>query len=455
MAAGIRDLASSLDFRELGDELYGVVEDLYPICRSITGDGVRATLRSLQEEVPLELVEVPSGTEVFDWTIPQEWNIKDAYVKDSSGRRVIDFRESNLHVVNYSVPVRVSLTRAELLPHLYTLPDHPEWIPYRTSYYKETWGFCLSHNALLALPEDTYEVCIDSSLEDGHLTYGEYLLPGETDDEVLVSCHVCHPSLANDNLSGIAVASRLAKYLSGRPLRYSYRFVFIPGTIGAITWLARNADSTHRVKHGLVLTCVGDPGPSTYKRSRRGDATIDRAFAKVLQQSDSDLTVVDFTPYGYDERQYCSPAFNLPVGCLMRTPWGQFPEYHSSADNLELVRPAALADSFFKVLAAFAVVEENRVYLNTSPAGEPQLGKRGLYRLMGGDSAESIDELALLWVLNLSDGRHDLLDVAVRAGLSFEQISRSARALATSDLLREAAPGETIEPVSAQAPAGT
>jgi aminopeptidase-like protein len=453
--AGVRNLLFSTDTRNLADELYSVVEDLYPICRSITGEGLRRTLRSLQEEFPLELVEVPTGTEVFDWTVPREWNIADAYVKDSAGRRVIDFRDSNLHVVNYSVPVRATLTLAELSPHLHTLSAHPDWIPYRTSYYKPTWGFCLSHSAFLALPEDDYEVCIDSSLEEGSLTYGEYLLRGETVDEVLVSCHVCHPSLANDNLSGIAVASRLAKYLTGRSLRYSYRFLFIPGTIGAITWLARNAGLVDRIKHGLVLTCVGDPGPLTYKRSRRGDAEIDRAVMNVLQHSSADFTVVDFSPYGYDERQYCSPGFDLPVGSLMRTPWGQFPEYHSSADDLELVRPEALADSFFKVLAALAVVEENRKYLNTSPAGEPQLGRRGLYRLMGGDSAERIDELALLWVLNLSDGRHDLLDIATRSGLPFDQISRSASALADHGLLREARAGETIEPASARASTGT
>ena len=448
MAAGVRDLLSSIDCRDLAEELYRVVEDLYPICRSITGEGVRTTLRSLQEDIPLELVEVPTGTEVFDWTVPREWNIADAYVKNSAGRRVIDFQASNLHVVNYSVPIQGKLTLAELTPHLHTLPAHPEWTPYRTSYYNPTWGFCLSHDALLALPEDDYEVCIDSTLEDGHLTYGEYLLPGKTADEVLISCHVCHPSLANDNLSGIAVTSRLAKYLRGRSLRYSYRFLFIPGTIGAITWLARNADSTDRIKHGLVLTCVGDPGPTTYKRSRRGNAEIDRAVSNVLQHSNSDFTIVDFSPYGYDERQYCSPAFDLPVGCLMRTPWGQFPQYHTSADNLELVRPEALADSFFKVLGTFAVLEENGTYLNTSPAGEPQLGKRGLYRLMGGDSAESIDERALLWVLNLSDGRFDLLDIATRADMPFQQISHAAHALAENGLLREARPGETIGPAS-------
>jgi aminopeptidase-like protein len=452
VAEGVRQLLSSHDREELADELFGIVERLYPICRSITGEGVRTTLRSLQDEVPLELVEVPTGTEVLDWTVPREWNIADAYVKNSAGQRVIDFQDSNLHVVNYSVPIRATLTLTELMPHLHTLPAHPEWIPYRTSYYNETWGFCLSQNGLLELSEDDYEVCIDSSLEDGQLTYGECLLPGETADEVLVSCHVCHPSLANDNLSGIAVASRLAKYLSDRPLRYSYRFVFIPGTIGAITWLARNAGATDRIKHGLVLTCVGDPGPSTYKRSRRGDAEIDRAFANVLQHSSSDFTIVDFTPYGYDERQYCSPAFDLPVGCLMRTPWGEFPQYHSSADNLELVRPAALADSYFKVLAAFAVLEENRSYLNLSPAGEPQLGRRGLYRLMGGDSAESIDELALLWTLNLSDGKHDLLEIATRAGIAFGQISQAADALAENELLREARPGETIESRSSRPP---
>lgn len=437
VAKGLRKLLSSMDPREISDETYRVIKDLYPICRSISGDGLRRTLRYLQHDVPMELVEVPTGTKVLDWTVPREWNITDAYVKDSSGRRVIDFQESNLHVVNYSIPVSQRMSLSELKPHLHTLPDQPQSIPYRTSYYHETWGFCLSYLDFLALDEGEYEVHIDSSLKDGHLTYGEYLIPGETADEVLISCHACHPSLCNDNLSGVAVASRLAKYLSPLSLRYSYRFVFIPGTIGAITWLAKNRESTERIKHGLVLTCLGDRGPSTYKRSRRGDAEIDRVVCHVLKHSNTDFSVVDFSPNGYDERQYCSPAFNLPVGCMMRTPWAQFPEYHTSADNLEFVRPESLADSFLKILSAIAILEENRTYLNQSPAGEPQLGRRGLYRKIGGETDESLDELALLWVLNLSDGRHNLLDIATRAGIPFAQVSRAAHVLTEHDLLEE------------------
>jgi aminopeptidase-like protein len=433
-----RTLLTALSPDEIGSEAYRVIEDLYPICRSITGDGLRSTLRYLQNDAPLELVEVPTGTQVFDWTVPREWNITDAYVKDSTGARVIDFAKSNLHVVNYSVPVRQTMSLAELRPHLHTLPEQPDLIPYRTSYYQETWGFCLAHRDLLALADGEYEVCIDSSLEDGHLTYGELLLPGETEDEVLISCHACHPSLANDNLSGLAVGSRLAKYLGPLALRYSYRFVFAPGTIGAIAWLAQNQASTARIKHGLVLTGLGDPGASTYKRSRRGDAEIDRVVAVVLAAAGDGSSVVEFTPNGYDERQYCSPGFDLPVGCLMRTPWGRYPEYHTSGDNLDFVRPDALADSFFKLLSAITILEENRTYVNQSPYGEPQLGRRGLYRHLGGDSETQVDEQALLWVLNGSDGRQSLLDIATRAGLPFESISRAAAVLVDHDLLRVA-----------------
>src|SRR5690606_1574702 len=257
-------------------ELHALVARLYPICRSITGDGVRRTLRIISELAPLEIHAVPTGTKVLDWTVPKEWNIRDAYIKDATGRRVVDFAACNLHVVGYSVPVRRRMTLAELRPHLHTLPDRPDLVPYRTSYYHETWGFCLSANTLAAMPEGEYEVCIDATLADGHPTYGEHVVPGETDDEVLISCHVCHPSLANDNLAAIAVAAHLARRLGAGPRpRYTYRFLFAPGTIGAITWLARNRDRIERVRHGLVLACAGDRGPLTYKRSRRGDAPID------------------------------------------------------------------------------------------------------------------------------------------------------------------------------------
>jgi aminopeptidase-like protein len=328
------------------------------------------------------------------------------------------------------------MSLGELREHVFTLPERPDWIPYRTSYYDETWGFCMSQRQLDGLADGEYQVRIDSSLEDGSLTYGECFLEGETSDEVLISCHVCHPSLANDNLSGITVATELAKILSSATRRYSYRFLFIPGTIGSITWLARNEQATPAVKHGLVLTCVGDAGCSTYKRSRRGDAEIDRAVEHVLQCSGKPFDLQDFFPFGYDERQYCSPGFDMPVGCLMRTPHGRFPEYHSSADDLELIRPKCLADTLVKVLSVCDLLERNRTYLNLSPKGEPQLGKRGLYGAIGGEADKRTEELAMLWVLNQSDGTRSLLDVAERADMPFETLARAAERLEEHELLQ-------------------
>jgi aminopeptidase-like protein len=426
-----------LEGTSLGDEIYSLIRDLYPICRSITGDGFRETLARIRKEIPLDVHEVPSGTQVFDWIVPKEWNIRDAWVKNSAGERVIDFNRHNLHVVNYSVPIHRRMKLAELRPHLHTLPEHPDWIPYRTSYYNEAWGFCLPHRQLEAMPEDDYEVCIDSTLEDGSLTYGECYLPGETAEEVLISCHACHPSLCNDNLSSVATVTFLAKYLGQAQLRYSYRFLFIPGTIGAITWLSQNEDHINAIQHGLVLTCVGDRGHITYKRSRRGDAEIDRAVAHVLKHSGQRYDIEDFSPHGYDERQYCSPGFNLPVGCFMRTPHGKFPEYHSSADNLELMDPASLAHSLVTCLSVFYVLENNRCYCNQNPKCEPQLGRRGLYRTMGGNRDEKLQETAMLWVLNQSDGEHSLLDIAERCGLAFETVHDAAGVLLRDGLLKE------------------
>lgn len=431
----LREVLERLDPSEEGREAYASIEALYPICRSITGNGVRQSLCLLQNTVPLELCEVLSGTQVFDWTVPKEWNIRDAYIKNAAGERVVDFRLCNLHVLNYSVPVRRTMSLAELRPHLFTLPETPDWIPYRTSYYRETWGFCLSQRQWERMEEGEYEVRIDSTLEPGHLTYGELRIQGATDDEVLFSCHSCHPALCNDNLSGMATAARLARLLGSIPLRYSYRFVWIPGTIGSITWLARNEHILPRIKHGLVLSCVGDSGPFNYKRSRRGDAEVDHAVEHVLRYNGREFQVLDFTPYGYDERQYCSPGINLPVGCLMRTPNGRYPQYHTSADNLSLVTPSSLGESLLQLLRIVQVLEENGRYLNLNPKCEPQLGRRGLYRQMGGIKDAAAREMAMLWVLNLSDGRHDLLDIAVRSGIPFDQISQAADALREAGLL--------------------
>jgi len=424
-----------------GEELYKLVAELYPICRSITGDGVRRTLEIVDRELGgLQVSEVPTGTQVLDWTVPREWNVRGAWVADAAGERVIDFQASSLHLLGYSVPVRATMPLAELRQHLFTLPDHPDWVPWRTSYYAERWGFCASQRLVDSLPDGDYEVCVDTTLADGHLTYGEHLVEGQTDEEVLVSCHVCHPSLANDNLSGIAVATGLARRLAERRPRYRYRFLFTPGTIGSVTWLARNEDRVGRIRHGLVLACVGDPGGFTYKRSRRGDADIDRAVAHVLGRSGRPHRVVDFTPYGYDERQYCSPGFDLPVGCLSRTPYAAYPEYHTSADDLDLVGPAQLQESLEVCWEVVQVLEADRRYVNLSPKGEPQLGRRGLYGQIGGRSDAEERQMAMLWVLNQSDGRMSLLDVAERSGLPLALLAEVAAALEEAGLLAGAAP---------------
>ena len=422
---------------DAGARMFQLIERLYPIYRSITGDGVRQTLAIIQELIPLQMHEVASGTPVFDWLVPKEWNIRDAYIKNAAGECVVDFRQHNLHVVNYSVPVRARMTLQELKPHLHTLPDHPDWIPYRTSYYDETWGFCLTQRQFENLPEGEYDVHIDATLVPGHLTYGEYFLPGESTDEVLFYTHVCHPALCNDNLSGIAVSAFLAHWLGTQPRRYSYRFVFAPGTIGSITWLSRNEAHLPNIKHGLIVALVGDAGGFTLKKTRQGDAPIDRVMQQALHECGEEYAVVDFTPYGYDERQFCSPGINLPVARLTRTPNGEYPQYHTSADNLEFVMREKLAAALRVCKASAEILEKDRCYLNTHPKGEPQLGKRGLYRKMGGQKDIGAHEHALLWVLNLSDGEHSLLDIAKRSGLRFDRVAAATDDLLACGLLRE------------------
>ena len=418
-------------------ELHRLMSDLYPICRSITGNGVRETLHRIQQILPLSIREVPTGTRVFDWTVPREWNVRDAWVKTLDGQRVIDFLESNLHVVSYSIPVRRRAALSELKGHLHTLPEHPTWIPYKTSYYAETWGFCITADRLRTLTDPEYEVCIDSTLEDGHLTYGECYLPGESPEEVLLSCHICHPSLCNDNLSGISVAALLGRWLtSASRRRFSYRLLFVPGTIGSITWLATNQDKLSAIRHGLVLSGLGGPGGLVYKRSRQGVATVDRAAAHVLKHWSGDSDIREFVPYGYDERQYCSPGINLAVGCLSRTPYGEYPEYHTSADDLSFVTPERLEDSYHACQSILKVLEHDVTYENLNPMCEPQLGRRGLYNAMGGAAESRSREIVLLWVLNLSDGCHSLLDIAERSRQPFDSVRSAALALEQRGLLR-------------------
>jgi aminopeptidase-like protein len=424
-----------IDVDTEGQIMYELAERLYPICRSITGNGVRETLSVLKEIIPLEVVEIPSGTKVFDWEIPDEWNITDAWIKNSRGEKILDFKKLNLHVLNYSEPVDKQVGLAELKEHLYTIPENPDWVPYRTSYYNRKWGFCMSHNQFENLTEGEYQVNIDSEIKPGSLTYGELFIPGKTEEEVLFSCHVCHPSLCNDNLSGIVLATKLAETLRKMSNHFSYRFLFIPGTIGSLAWLSKNEHKLHNIKHGLVLTLLGDPTPFQYKKSRQGNAETDEILTYLLEKKQG-CKILDFSPYGYDERQYCSPGFNLPVGRLTRTPFAEFPEYHTSADNLDFINPANLSESLALLFNITTVIESNRKWINLSPKGEPQLGKRGLYGTVGGQSNHKDYQMALLWVLNLSDGNHSTLDIAKRSGIDFEVIGNAASDLKQSYLLK-------------------
>jgi aminopeptidase-like protein len=420
-----------------GPRMMELIEGLFPICRSITGDGVRKTLAAVQDWLPLAIREVPTGTRVFDWTVPKEWNIRDAYIADVRGRRVVDFRQSNLHVLNYSTPIKARVARDVLLQHVYSLPEQPELIPYRTSYYSENWGFCLTENQRRMLTEDEYDVCIDSSLGNGYLTYGECVLAGKVEDEVLFYTHVCHPSLCNDNLTGIAVTAALGRWLAerGNP-RYTYRLVFGPGTIGSITWLSENRDRLGRIRHGLSLGLLGDAAGHTYKRTRSGAERIDQVVEYVLEQRGKPHRVVDFSPYGYDERQFGSPGIRLPVGRLTRSENGGYPEYHTSADNIDLIAEERLSDSLAVLQEIVEVLEADIHYVNTEPYCEPQLGRRGLYRATGGTNIEH-RESAMLWLLNQSDGEQSILDIARRSNIGVQSLAAVAIELERAGLLKK------------------
>lgn len=411
-----------------------LVGRIYPICRSISGDGVRATLEHIGQSLPLDVSEVPTGTAVFDWEIPPEWNIRDAYIADATGRRLVDFGAHALHVVGYSVPIRARMTLQQLRPHLHTLPDRPDWIPYRTSYYRETWGFCLRHRELAGWPDGEYEVVIDSDLKPGSLTYAECLVPGASEREILVYTHTCHPALANDNATGIAVAAVLAEEARKSSPNLSYRFIFAPGTIGSIAWLARNEARLATVRGGLAIGLLGDRGALTFKRSRRGTSELDLLAAQAVRELDPNAKVLDFTPYGYDERQFCSPGIDLPVGRLTRSPNDAYPEYHTSADNPSLLDEGALAQSILATATILNRIDGNPLYRNRNPKGEPRLGKRGLFRPTGGVSPDDFEH-AMLWLLNLADGAHGLRDTQAASGLPIGLLEGAAQALVEAGLL--------------------
>lgn len=423
---------------EEADELYALVERLFPLRRSLTGEGVRQTLAVLGERLPLQVTEVPTGTPVLDWTVPREWTVREAHVTGPDGRRIVDWADGPLHLVGHSAPFRGRVDRGELLPHLHSLPDRPALTPYRTSYYVDTWGFCLPHDRVATLPAGDYDVVVDTELAEGSLTWGEVVVPGRSAEELLLTAHICHPAQANDNLSGIAVAAGLARrLLEGPPPRYTVRFLWAPGTLGAIAWLDRHRhDAVLRVRAGLVLTGLGDDAPPSYKRSRRGGTIIDRAVEHVLRHAAPEARILDFSPYGYDERQFCSPGFDLPVGRFGRGVHGEYPEYHTSADDLSFVSPARLGDSLELLVAVVDVLERDRVLANQMPYGEPQLGRRGLYRSTGATPMDrQAAEMALLWTLNLCDGSRSLLDVAERAGLPFAALADAAARLEDAGLL--------------------
>jgi len=455
---------------KIGEEMFQLMKELFPICRSITGNGVRQTLKILKKHIPLQVHEIPSGTIVFDWVIPKEWNIDDAYIINHKGKKIVDFKKSNLHVLNYSIHVDKKIMLSELKNHIHTIPEKPDLIPYVTSYYSENWGFCMSHKEFLNLKDGEYHVVIDSKLENGNLTYGEFFIPGKSEYEILLSCYVCHPSMCNDNLSGIVLLIMLAKYLQKFENKYSIRFLFIPETIGAITWLQNNEDNVSKIKHGLVATCLGDSGSLTYKRTRNGNEEIDKTVEEILKRTGKKHKIIDFFPWGSDERQFCSPGFNLPVGSLVRSIYGtnEFPEYHTSGDNLSFMNIKSLTESFSTYFSIIYELENNfghnsqyfeaneqenlresgenlkskydEKYLNLNPKCEPQLGKRGIYHQLGGQESTMIQrniEFAIFWLLNLSDGNHSIKDISKRSEISCEELETGIEILIRTKLLRK------------------
>ncbi len=378
---------------------------------------------------------------MLDWVVPPEWNVREAWLEAPDGTRFADVAEHPLHLLGYSSPIEATVSLDELREHLFTVPTQPDVIPYRTSYYRENWGFCLPHREAEALRPGTYRVHVDTSLEPGSLSYGELVVPGtpsepgSTPDEVLVSTHICHPAMANDNATGMAMAAVLARHVAATPHRFTYRFVFVPGTIGAISWLAGHRDVVGRIRHGVVLTGLGDTSRPTWKRSRRGNAEVDEVMEFVLAETGREYRVDDFSPYGYDERQYCSPGFDLPVGRFGRGQHGEYPEYHTSADDLDFVDEPSLDESWRLLRRFVEVLEANRTYRNLQPYGEPQLGRRGLYRSIGSTMDPKAAEMGLLWVLSLADGSRSALDISHRSGLPFDAVQAACRSLLDADLL--------------------
>jgi aminopeptidase-like protein len=409
---------------------------MFPICRSLTGNGFRESLQMIRQVHPEFVVhEVPSGTQVFDWTIPKEWNVSEAYILGPDGSRIVDFKENNLHLMGYSTPVDQVMPLSELLPHLYSMPDQPTWIPYVTSYYKERWGFCMTHEQQQSLPEGQYHVVIRSELKDGSLTYGELVLPGQTDDEVLITSYLCHPSMANNELSGPVVLSQLITYLKQLPRRrYTYRFLLNPETIGSITYLSRNLPALQQhVKAAFVLSCVGDDRTYSIVHSRYADTLADKVLTNVLRYHYPDFKSYSFLKRGSDERQLGSVGVDLPVCGFCRSKYGEFPEYHTSADNMSLISPEGLQGAYDVMVKVINALEYNYHYRMTCKC-EPQLGKRGLYPTtsMKG-SYDAVRDQGN--VIAYSDGKNDLIDLSNLIGAPVDVLIPIVKKLEENDLL--------------------
>jgi aminopeptidase-like protein len=435
----------------VGVEMHRLVSEMFPLCRSITGLGLRRSLAIIARELPaVQLHEVATGTRVFDWTIPQEWSIREAWLEDPAGDRIVDFSANNLHVVSYSSSIDRSISLEELQAHLHSLPERPEAIPYVTSYYHEDWGLCLRHSLRSSLKPGIYRVRIDSSLAPGSLTFGEAYIPGRSKDEILISTYVCHPSMANNELSGPAVATFIGKWLAAKASRrFSYRLVFVPETIGTLAFLSRNLAHLRRhVRAGFVLTCIGDDRAYSYLASRHGRTLADRTARHVLSHLAPGHRSYDYLQRGSDERQYCFPGIDLPVCSLMRSKYGTFPEYHTSDDDLHLVTPGGLQGGFELVRRCIETLEANETFVATT-IGEPQLGKYGLYPRLGGKDVSSKVRLALN-LLAHSDGTSDLLTLADRFGVETRFLRQIADELVKHGLLRsQAGDLEAIDHLSA------
>lgn len=419
-----------------GEKIYALARRLWPICRSITGHGVRQTLSIIRETLPALLIhEVPTGTRCFDWTVPKEWNIRAAYVLDPSGNKVIDYSRNNLHVVGYSLPVDTELSLDELQGHLYSLPEQPDAVPYITSYYQERWGFCIAHRERERLQTGTYRVKIDSALTDGSMSFGELVIPGEIKDEVLLSTYVCHPSMANNELSGPCVATYIAQWLQSLPRRrYTYRILFAPETIGSICYMSRHlSELKSRVIAGFVITCVGDDRTYSYLPSRQGDTLSDRTALHVLKHIYPGFRRYTFLDRGSDERQYCSPGVDLPIASIMRSKYGEYPEYHTSLDDLDLITPAGLEGGFNAIKRALGCIEDNCIPRVTVLC-EPQMGRRGLYPTLSTTNPGS-QTRNMMNLLAYADGRHSLLEIADIIGVPMWDISPIAHRLVASGVL--------------------